>query len=56
MLNFRYFFCVAVCVLMGVLSAEADLRVKSFSELTDLDARVIEPKKDSKTGKNCPIV
>ena len=56
MLNFRYFFCVAVCALMGVLSAEADLRVKSFSELTDLDARVIEPKKDTKTGKNCPIV
>ena len=56
MLNFRYFFCVVVCVLMGVLSAEADLRVKSFSELTDLDARVIEPKKDTKTGKNCPIV
>lgn len=34
----------------------ADLRVKSFSVLNDLDARVIAPIKDRKTGKNCPIV
>ncbi|MGN1238765.1 MAG: PEGA domain-containing protein, partial [Muribaculaceae bacterium] len=56
MLRFRYLVFLAVCALIGVNVADADLRVKSFSELTDLDARVIEPKKDTKTGKNCPIV
>ena len=56
MLRFRYLVCLALCALLGANVADADLRVKSFRELTDLDARVIEPKKDIKTGKNCPIV
>ena len=56
MLRFRYLVCLALCALLGANVADADLRVKSFRELSDLDARVIEPKKDTKTGKNCPIV
>lgn len=45
-----------ILALLGYHDAKADMRVKSFSELTDLDARVIAPKKDPKTGKSCPIV
>ena len=46
-----------VCALMGVLSAEADMRVKSFNVLEmDLDARVKEPIIDKKTNLKCPIV
>ena len=57
MLKIRYFFCVVVCALMGVLSAEADMRVKSFNVLEmDLDARVKEPIIDKKTNLKCPIV
>ena len=34
MLKIRYFFCVVVCALMGVLSAEADMRVKNLSKMS----------------------
>ena len=53
----RYIFFAMVCALIGVLSAEADMRVKSFNVLEmDLDARVKEPIIDKKTNLKCPIV
>ncbi len=52
----RYLLCVVLGVLAGVLAGRADLRVKSFSELNDLDARLLNPIVDPKTGQNCPIV
>ena len=57
MLKMRYILCLAVCALLGVFVAEADMRVKSFNMLEmDLDARVNAPITDPKTGRKCPIV
>ena len=42
-----YLCCGAVA---GVLAGRADLRIKSFSELNDLDARLLNPIVDPKTG------
>ena len=52
----KYILCLVLCALIGVAAARADLRVKSFSELNDLDARLLNPIIDPKTGQNCPIV
>ncbi len=56
MMRMRYLVCFVLSALIGIAAARADLRVKSFSELNDLDARLLNPIIDPKTGKNCPIV
>ncbi len=52
----RYILCLVLFALAGAGAVRADLRVKSFSELNDLDARLLNPIVDPKTGQNCPIV